>query len=133
AIETLDARGGFIHIDPDRRQQTSGRALRIEDYEPGLEFLKRLPDRFRGGAIKLGPASNFGGKFPAAEVELISLHGECKEATVWFGELAGPEAWRATVLPAGETIAGDPLEFVAEITAPQAFVYDPDPAAVRAG
>ena len=41
------------------------------------------------GAIKLGPASDFARHFAGArfEVELISLRGECKEATVWFGEL----------------------------------------------
>ena len=41
------------------------------------------------GAIKVGPASDFGKHFagPEFEVELISLRGECKEATVWFGEL----------------------------------------------
>lgn len=133
AIETFDASGGLIHIDPDRRQQTSGRAVRIEDYEPGLEFLQRLPDRFRGGAIKLGPASNFGGKFPDAEVELISLHGECKEATIWFGELQSDAPWRATVLPEGETIAGNPMDHFAEAGPLQQYVFDPDPAVVRAG
>ena len=30
-----------------------------------------------------------------AEIELVSVHGECKEATVWFGSLAGAKSWRA--------------------------------------
>jgi hypothetical protein len=129
----LDFAGTFIHIDPDRRAQSAGRAVRVEDYVPPLETLQRLAETARGGAIKLSPASNFGGKFRDVEIELISLHGECKEATIWFGELRGKESWRATVLPSGETIAGEPLDFAAEITPPQQYIYDPDPAVVRSG
>jgi hypothetical protein len=40
---------------------------------------------------------------------LISLKGECREATVWFGSLAGPHAFRATALPSGDSISADPL------------------------
>lgn len=132
-VEDFTARDGLVHIDPDRRQKRVTRAVRLEDYAPSLEFLQNVTREFPGGAIKLSPAANFGGKFPGAEIELVSLHGECKEATVWFGELAGTEAWRATVLPANETLAGDPLASFAAVVKPQAFVYDPDPAVVRAG
>src|SRR5205085_12403357 len=58
---------------------------------------------------------------------------ECKEATIWFGVLRGSESWRATVLPSGETLAGEPLDFAAEIASPSRYIYDPDPAIVRAG
>jgi len=90
-------------------------------------------DEFDGGAIKLGPASNFPGKFADAEVELVSLNGECKEATVWFGRLAGDISHRATVLPTGETLAGNPLDAYAPVELLSQFLYDPDPAVVRAG
>jgi hypothetical protein len=124
---------GLVHIDPDRRATARGRAVRVEDYMPGLDFLQRLTRTCRGGAIKLSPASNFGGKFRDVEVELVSLHGECKEATIWFGELRGSASWRATILPASETIAGEPLDFTALHSSPQQYVFDPDPAVVRAG
>lgn len=123
----------WIHIDPDRRIAGGARANRVEDYVPGLDFLRRLMDSSQGGAIKVGPASNFGGKFPGTEIELISLHGECKEATVWFGGLAGSDLFRATVLPSGETLAGHPLSAAAPVTPLQTYLYDPDPAVVRAG
>jgi hypothetical protein len=132
-VGQIDTGDRLVHIDPDRRQQRSGRATRIEDYVPGLEFLQRLAGNVRGGAIKLGPACNFGGKFPDAEVELISLDGECKEATVWFGELRGDAPWRATVLPSGLTLAGNPLDYFVDPSPPLGFVFDPDPAVVRAG
>jgi hypothetical protein len=158
-VETLDEslteRSGLLHIDPDRRpagragdlgragdagrigaeraRPGQRRSLRLEAGSPGLDFLSRLIGEFRGGAIKASPASNFGGKFPAAEIELISLEGECKEATIWFGELAEPGLWRATALPAGETIAGDPLAAVVPVSPLGRFIFDPDPALVRAG
>ena len=125
--------GGLVHIDPDRRAGSEGKASRIEDYVPSPAELLDMMSRCRGGAIKVGPATNFGGKFPDTEIELISLSGECKEATVWFGELAGTQPFRATALPSGETIAGHPLDAVASIVPLGRYVYDPDPAVVRAG
>ncbi len=122
-----------VHIDPDRRAKGRGRSLRIEDAQPGLPFLQKLMDTVPGGAIKLSPAANFLGKFPEAEIELISLHGECKEAAVWFGELAATGQWRATVLPANETLAGHPLEALCEFGPLARFLYDPDPSVVRSG
>lgn len=124
---------GLLHIDPDRRPGGRQRMMRIEDYSPSLDVLRALMSQFRGGAIKLSPASNFGGKFPGAEIELVSLHGECKEATIWFGDLAGDQSFRATALPSGETIAADPMSARADIATTRAFVFDPDPAIVRTG
>jgi hypothetical protein len=105
----------------------------VEDLVPDLEFLKRLTREFKGGAIKLSPASNFAGKFDDVEYELVSLSGECKQAVAWFGELHSGSPWRATVLPEGETLAGDPLEFRAELGPLGQYLYDPDPSIVRAG
>jgi hypothetical protein len=122
-----------VHVDPDRRASGRGRSLRIEDGQPGLPFLKTLMDTVPGGAIKLSPAANFLGKFPEAEIELISLNGECKEATVWFGELAEPGTWRATVLPANESLAGNPLDALCDIGPLARYLYDPDPGVVRSG
>ncbi len=101
-VETL---AGFLHIDPDRRPAGRKRVLRVEDCLPGLDDLLRLMEKFRGGAIKLSPASNFGGKFPGCEIELVSLDGECREATVWFGELAGRVEQRSPPIhcPPGRT------------------------------
>ena len=123
----------LVHLDPDRRASAVGRAVRVEDYVPGLEYMQELVRKGRGGAIKLSPASNFGGKFRNVEIELVSLAGECKEATVWFGELCGAASCRATILPSGETIAGEPLADCADISAPLRYVFDPDPAVVRSG
>ncbi|MBD3671921.1 MAG: hypothetical protein HUJ26_00210 [Planctomycetaceae bacterium] len=131
-VTGCDPSGRLIHIDPDRRPGGS-RVIRMEDAEPDLLYLKELMSTARGGAIKLSPAANFIGKFPEAEIELVSLHGECKEATVWFGELAEPGVYRATSLPAGETLVGDPLMVYCRQSELDRYIFDPDPAIVRSG
>jgi hypothetical protein len=131
-------RGAWVHIDPDRRALGSARARRLVDYAPGPEFLRALIHRAPGGAIKLSPASDFEG-FVAdedAEVELISLGGECKEATVWFG-LAVSCRRRATRLPENVSWTdrdGAAYELArAPVVPVSTYVYDPDPALLRSG
>lgn len=130
------APGALVHVDPDRRARAAPRARSLHGYVPGLEFLCALPRSARGGAVKLGPASDFDAHFtgPAFEVELVSLAGECKEATVWFGGLVTCRR-RATTLPAGFSWTDrDGPEGVHAAPAPVGpWVFDPDPALVRAG
>ncbi|MEX1230540.1 MAG: class I SAM-dependent methyltransferase [Planctomycetaceae bacterium] len=133
AVEDISDRSGWLRIDPDRRPGAGRRSIRVEEMQPAYAILLPWMQEFPGGSIKLSPASNFLGKFPGTEIELVSLNGECKEATVWFGGLAGVDAFRATVLPSGESIAGHPLSYRAEISPLLAYIYDPDPAVVRAG
>lgn len=133
SAESLTNRSGRLHIDPDRRAGALKRAVRVEDYVPDVATLRRLMSEFRGGALKVSPASNFGGKFDDVEIELVSLHGEAKEATIWFGDLAESELWRATLLPGGHTLAGDPLSSEPVLSPLGEYVFDPDPAVVRAG
>jgi hypothetical protein len=127
--------GALVHIDPDRRARGPGRARLLRDYSPDLPFLSDLPRSARGGAIKLGPASDFEAHFgdPAFEVELVSLGGECKEATVWFGDLASCRR-RATGLPAGVSWTDRDGEAGPARVAPVSdWVFDPDAALIRAG
>ena len=133
-VHDLPLNDCLIHIDPDRRSGRDRPVKRLEQYCPNLEWMQRTVQNARGGALKLGPASNFMQKFPGCEIELISLHGECREATVWFGELAGEGDFRATSLPSGETIAADPLSaWSPQADHVQSFIFDPDPAVVRSG
>jgi hypothetical protein len=130
----VDLTGQIIHLDPDRRSGRSRPAKRLELYSPDLAWMQEATRSAAGGAIKIGPASNFIQKFSGCEIELISLRGECREATVWFGELAECEQFRATVLPSGETICGDPLDAWANVAdEPAQYLFDPDPAVVRSG
>jgi THUMP domain-like/RNA cap guanine-N2 methyltransferase len=129
--------GAWVHIDPDRRARRpeGARAKRLEGYEPGLDVLRSIVRRGPAGAIKLGPASDFAEHFGGAgfEVEVVSLGGECKEATVWFGEAAGCHR-RATRLPQGATWTDRDGGDGAAPTGPiHAWVFDPDPSLARAG
>ena len=133
-VRNIPLKGCLVHVDPDRRAAGGRPVRRLEHYSPDLPWMQQAVQTAAGGTIKIGPASNFMQKFPGCETELISLGGECREAAVWFGQLAGPESFRATVLPAGETIAADPLSALAtKARAPGKFVLDPDPAVVRSG
>ncbi|MBI1325269.1 hypothetical protein GC170_19065 [bacterium] len=135
----------LIHIDPDRRShERSGRPVRqIDAYTPGTSALVRLMKTYQGGAIKLGPASDFATLEKAAktagvrtETEIVSLDGECKEATLWFGHLAGESPRRATSLPAGHSVCGveRPIEFEDDpASKPNRWIFEADPALTRSG
>ena len=126
----------LLHIDPDRRARADRRARSVADYAPGLETLARLLRHPAGGAIKLGPASDFDVHFDdsAHEIELISFDGECREATVWFGPLASCRR-RATRLPEGITWTDldGPATSSVPSRPPARFVATTDPALSRSG
>lgn len=129
-------RGSWIHIDPDRRAHSETQTLRVAHYSPDLDALRRIMSAAAGGAIKLGPASDFQTHFDRAdlEVELISLGRECKEATVWFGALATCRR-RATALHGGAswTDRDGPEQARAPVRSLNRYVFDPDAALRRAG
>ena len=126
--------GAWVHLDPDRRASPSRRASRLADYCPCPEFWSSLVARVPAGAIKLSPAADFRQHFAGSnvEIELISLRGECKEATVWFGELASCGR-RATRLPENVTWTDrdNPRSQSAPVASPGCLIYDPDPSLLR--
>ncbi len=128
----------WVHVDPDRRAAGPDRARRIAEYSPGIPFLRSLMQRVSAGAIKLGPASDFARQFPdpECEIELISLSGECKEATLWFGAAASCRR-RATRLPESVTWTDRDAHLQGRsqvLTVPVSqYLYDPDPALLRSG
>ena len=133
--ETWD--GWLVHADPDRRGNRPRPTRRLAEYLPGLDWMAGLMQSARGGAIKVGPASDWPQQrshTEGCEIELISLGGECREATVWFGELAGDAPRRATNLTTGTSLAGDPATTSREVAdAINDCLYEPDPAVIRAG
>ena len=103
---------------------------------PGPDFWSSLIAQVPAGAIKLSPAADFSTHFASSnvEIELISLRGECKEATVWFGELVSCRR-RATRLPENVTWTDreNPNNRLAPVAPPVRLIYDPDPSLLRAG
>jgi len=126
--------GAWLHLDPDRRAGGAVRARSLDRYCPGPGFWESATKRVAAGAIKVSPASDFERHFsgPEFEVELVSLRGECKEATVWFGELVSCHR-RATRLPEDVTWTDrdGPIGQLAPVAPLAAFLYDPDPSLLR--
>jgi hypothetical protein len=89
---------------------------------------------FETGSHGASPSRGRAGPFSECEIDLISLRGECKEATVWFGELATCRR-RATRLPEYETWTdrdgADPEP--PAVSPPADWIFDPDPSLLRAG
>ena len=127
--------GWFIHADPDRRGERPRPTRHLEAYLPDLQWMQHILGIARGGAIKVGPASNWPQHFAnnSCEIELVSLAGECREATIWFGELAGQHTRRATNLTTEESLTGNPSVESMGITPLDAFLCEPDPAVIRSG
>ncbi len=124
-------RGVAAFADPGRR--SGGRRLRgVQAYEPPLRVVLECLPSLAGMAVKVSPAVRMDEvRHLPCEIEFVSLHGDLKEATLWFGALRRG-ARRATVLPAGATMEGEnepeidpgPLD---------SFLLEPDPAVLRAG
>lgn len=118
--------------DPARRAD-GRRHLSPEDYTPPLTAIRgRFAPDFPLG-VKAAPGvgradiADLG-----AEAEFISLAGEMKECVLWFGPLR-TAARRATVLPAGNTLFADEETWLPPPVAVGEYVFDPNPAVVRAG
>jgi SAM-dependent methyltransferase len=118
--------------DPSRRSNGQ-RHLDPEDYTPSLSaILAHYPAGFPL-AVKIAPGVAWNSIADLdAEVEFVSVDGELKECVLWFGPLHSA-ARRATVLPSGSTLFADNQAFTAKNANVQEYVFDPDPAVVRAG
>lgn len=120
-----------LFCDPARR--AGGRRIfQVEDYLPPLSSVAGWQAVFPALGVKLSPGVDLDElQDYDAEVEFISLDGELKEAALWFGPLKTVDR-RATLLPGGETLAGPPA-MQQPVSPPLAYLYEPDPAVLRAG
>jgi hypothetical protein len=123
-----------LFFDPARREN-GRRIFSVEHYHPPLSIVSNwLPD-FPNMGVKISPAVKVQ-EIEAydAELEFISLRGELKEAVLWFG--AFKKATRqACVLPGPHIMSddGSMIDPGREISGPQRYFYEPDPAVIRAG
>jgi hypothetical protein len=126
---------GALFLDPARRRG-SRRIMNPEDWSPVPATVRRLIEGREAACIKLSPAVDLDvllELFPTPdEIELISYRGEAKENVFWYGKLASGTARRATILPDGESYAGEE-QAAARTDELGGYLYDPDPALVRAG
>jgi SAM-dependent methyltransferase len=120
--------------DPGRRTAAGWRTFRPEDYEPPLSLLWERLRGARGLAVKAAPGIDYRALPWVDEVEVVSLDGRVKEATLWCGDLATPGVRRrATLLPSGATMTDAQPEQDCPVEAAGHYLYEPDGAAIRAG
>ncbi len=128
-----------LFFDPARRDQ--GRRLyTVRAYQPPLAVVQAWLPRFPALAVKISPGVRLEELHAYdAELEFISLHGELKEAVLWFGPLKTASR-RATLLSSAHSLAGAhslaaPPSASPQLPLhePQAYIYEPDPAVLRAG
>ncbi|MTK00865.1 methyltransferase domain-containing protein [Micromonospora sp. CP22] len=151
-----------VFCDPARRRTGTGRRIfDPNSYSPPWHFVTGLAERVPRTVVKVAPGLDHALIPAGAEAEWVSVDGDLVEAALWCGELAEVPR-RATVLKEGPLlnasgIAGGPSYHLAgggthrtdgsaraayQLTGEGAteapvgpvrrFVYDPDPAVVRA-
>jgi SAM-dependent methyltransferase len=123
--------GVALFLDPARRSGGK-RIYSVNDYQPALKIVGGWLEHFSALGVKISPGvkreeiSHYD-----AELEFISLHGELKEAVLWFGSLKNAKR-RATLLPGEHSLAFED-EPDLPVEEPRAYLYEPDPAILRAG
>jgi hypothetical protein len=129
-----------LFCDPGRRAG-GRRRYSADEYEPPLAHVLGWRARTPALGVKLAPGIDRDGLPADAEVEFVSLAGELKETALWCGPLATTTR-RATLLAVGadglverHTLHSDePVSPPsAALSEPAAFLYEPDPAVIRAG
>ncbi|MEH1100940.1 THUMP-like domain-containing protein [Micromonospora sp. CPCC 205561] len=137
-----------VFCDPARRRAGTGK--RIFDpnaYSPPWDFVVGLAERVPRTVVKVAPGIDHALVPAGAEAEWVSVDGDLVEAALWCGPLAEAPR-RATVLRAPADTSGTPhpsgrptggchrLTGSGGAEAPvgpiRRFLYDPDPAVVRA-
>ncbi|MBK9944967.1 MAG: class I SAM-dependent methyltransferase [Kouleothrix sp.] len=132
-----------IFFDPARRAD-GRRAFTLAGYQPPVTLVGRWSAHTPAIGVKAAPglsdadlaglAEQLGR--PALEAEFISVDGELKEAALWFGPLASPGR-RATLLTSARPDQPAHMHTrdsagPAPLAPPGAFLYEPDPAVIRA-
>jgi hypothetical protein len=124
-----------LFFDPARR--AGGRRLySVKDYRPPLSVVHDWLPKYPAVGVKISPGVHLDELAGyEAELEFIAWRGKLKEAALWFGPLRTTSR-RATILPGPHTLSSEndfqrspPLA----ISEPRSYIYEPDPAILRAG
>jgi hypothetical protein len=125
------APGTALFFDPGRRANHQ-RIYTVANYQPPLKVINEWLPKFPALGVKISPGVDLAElEEYDAEIEFISLHGDLKEAVLWFGPLK-TTLRRATLLPAGHTLTSGNEQRL-PLSEPRGWIYEPDPAILRAG
>ena len=122
-----------LFFDPARRI-AGKRVWDVEQYLPPLSTIHRWPG-IPIRAAKVAPGIPDEQVPPGCALEFISLDGELREATLWWRER--PDERRTAILlssasAAVERLDADPAAPPAPLAPPGRYLYEPDPAVIRA-
>lgn len=118
-------------FDPARRSG-SRRRFSVHDYQPPLSIVRDWLAHTPAIAVKISPGVDLAELAGYdCEIEFISHTGELKECVLWFGPFK-TAAQRATLLPGRHTLIVT-LHAPPSLSAPLRYLYEPDPAILRAG
>lgn len=118
-----------IFIDPARRKDGK-RTHRSHLYSPPLSIAKKLRKISPNIIIKVSPAIPEEDLPCDTEIEFVSSGRQCREGIIYWGPIATTQR-RATILPGPYTLTSDSKGDVGTDN-PGKYIYDPDPAIVRA-
>ncbi|MBK7893402.1 MAG: class I SAM-dependent methyltransferase [Candidatus Promineifilaceae bacterium] len=122
-----------LFFDPARRDERGRRFFSLAEYQPPLSLVDEWRRVVADTAVKISPGVNYAELPSEAEVEFVSLDGEMKEGVLWYGRFHSGVARRATLLPHGHTLTtADLPPAPIPSAAPQAYLYEPDGAVIRA-
>jgi SAM-dependent methyltransferase len=122
---------GFF-ADPARRDESGRRFHSVHDYQPPLSFIEQWRATISQAGVKISPGVDYAELPAEAEVEFISVAGEVREGVLWFGGLHSGVQRRATLLPGELTLTSSQDAGHIAVTRPQAYLYEPDGAVIRA-
>lgn len=132
------AQTDIVFADPGRRSE-HGRTFAPRDYQPPLDALyQTYGDKL---VAKVAPGIDYAALDWPAEVEIVSLNGDVKEAVLW-GKAAHDSQFamhnsrlhrRATLLPSGDTITDADAPDTCAVVAAGQYIYEPNGAVIRAG
>jgi hypothetical protein len=124
--------GTGTFFDPARRSGGK-RSYSVREYVPKLDIIQDWLPRLPHLGVKISPGVRLSEiEHWEAELEFISVHGELKEAVLWFGALKSAPK-KATVLPGPYSIVPDGYRVPLALSQPLQFLVEPDPAVLRAG
>ncbi len=120
-----------LFFDPARREGEK-RIFSVHDYHPPLSMIEDWIGSIPALGVKISPGVDLREiQSYDAEVEFISVKGELKEAVLWFGPFKSAKR-RATLLPGPHTLFEENPDGL-PLSSPLAYIYEPDPAVIRAG
>jgi methylase of polypeptide subunit release factors len=117
--------------DPARRVD-GRRVISLHAMRPPLSAFQDLRRTVPDILVKVAPGLDLDEVPEDASLEFVSFRGELKEALLAFGSMRRAEARVAVVLPGPHELSHTG-HLPARVSAPGAFLFEPDPAVIRAG